>query len=54
MVRPHTKNELLMDDKKSIRMETNGNLTGRPRLRWLDDVCNDVKVITVKMGKNWH
>jgi hypothetical protein len=50
MVRPHTKNELSMDGKKDIRMETNGDLTGRPRIRWLDDVCNDTKVMIVK---NW-
>jgi hypothetical protein len=33
MVRPHTKNGLLQDGKKNIRMETNGELIERPRIR---------------------
>jgi hypothetical protein len=31
-------------------METNGDLTGRSRIRWLDDVCVDMRVMNVK---NW-
>jgi hypothetical protein len=50
MVRSHTKNELFVDGKKRNRLETNGDLTGRPRIRWLDDVCNDMKLMNVK---NW-
>jgi hypothetical protein len=39
-VGPHTKNGHFKDSKKNIRMETNGSRSlGRPRLRWLDDVC---------------
>jgi hypothetical protein len=50
MARPPTKNELLMDGKKNIRMETNGDLTGRPRIRWLDNICVDMRVMNMK---NW-
>jgi hypothetical protein len=26
--------------------------TERPRIRWVDDVCNDIKVMNVTVGKN--
>jgi hypothetical protein len=50
MVRSHTKNELLVDGLKKKSLETNGYLTGRPTIRWLDDVCTDTKLMNVK---NW-
>jgi hypothetical protein len=33
-------------------METNRKaITGKTRLRWLDDVCDDLKVLKVRKGK---
>jgi hypothetical protein len=32
-------------------METSGNLIGGPRIRPLDDVCDDMKVMNVKIWK---
>jgi len=44
MVRPHTKIGLLKCDKKNIRKEfSGGQQRGRPRIRWLNEVCNDFK-----------
>jgi hypothetical protein len=38
--------------KKNIRMETCGELTEeRPRIIWLGDVCNDMKMLRMK---NWN
>jgi hypothetical protein len=53
MVRPHMKNGLLKDGKKNIRLRISmgSRRTGRPRIRWLDDVCNDTKVLTVEIWK---
>jgi hypothetical protein len=37
--------------KRMLEWKPMGSLwTGRPRIRWLDDVCNDMKVMDVK---NW-
>jgi len=50
LVRPHTENWLHEDGKNnSIRMEKMERLqTGRPGIRWLDDVCDDMKVMNVR------
>jgi len=50
MVRPRTKNGLHEDGKKCIlEWKQIGRLqTGRPRIRWLDDMCDDMKVIDVR------
>jgi hypothetical protein len=46
----HTKNGFLNDRLRNIIMETKGGRrSGRPRIRWLMDVCNDLKA---KDGRN--
>jgi hypothetical protein len=49
MVRPQTKNGLLKDGKKNIRMKTNVEPTDRKTKNKMADVCNDLKVM---IGKN--
>jgi hypothetical protein len=50
MVRPHTENGLHEEGKKIIlEWKQTGRLqTGRPRIRWLDDVYDDMKVMNVR------
>jgi hypothetical protein len=47
----HTENEFLTDGKKNMRMDTNGEQTGIPRIRWLVNVCNDRKALDIKKQK---
>jgi hypothetical protein len=65
MVRPHAKNGLLLKDSKKkeiLEWKLMGSRrTGRPRIRWLDDVCNDMKMLNMKNckeitlnGKAWN
>jgi hypothetical protein len=40
-----------MDGKRILEWKPMGiRRTGRPRIKWLDDVCNDMMVLNVK---NW-
>jgi hypothetical protein len=52
MVAPRTKNGHFNDSKKNIRMQTMGSRPlGRPRMRCLDDVYDDLKVLKVRKWK---
>jgi hypothetical protein len=52
MVRSHTKNEFLTDSKIILEWEPLRSLwTERPRIGWLGDVCDGMKVMNVK---NWE
>jgi hypothetical protein len=45
----HKEHRLLKDDKSVLECKSMGSRqTGRQRIRWLDDVCNDMKVRNVK------
>jgi hypothetical protein len=51
MVWPHTKSRQFKDSKIILAWKPVGRRpVGRPRLRWLDDVCDDLKVLKVR---NW-
>jgi hypothetical protein len=51
MVWPRTENGHLKDSKRILEWKPMGSRPlGRPRMRWLDDVCDDLKVLKVR---NW-
>jgi hypothetical protein len=51
MVGPRTKNSHFKDSKRILEWNPMGSRPlGRPRLRWLDDVCDDLKMRKVR---NW-